>query len=87
MSSIPDRMLAREVHERLEAAKSHLRMMMEERGLHAEDGWTIVELGRETPEGMAIVLKPLHRKLEAPDDLECIVTVSTLTAAVESDCP
>ena len=87
MTHIPDRTLAREVHDRLEAAKAHLRMMMEERGLYASDGWIVVELSRETSEGMAIVLKPLHRKLAAPDDLECVVSVSTSTAAVESNCP
>ena len=87
MTPVPDRMLAREVHDRLEAAKAHLRMMMEERGLHASDGWSVVELGRETAEGMAIVLKPLHRKLTAPEDLECVVSVSTRTAEVDSNCP
>ena len=87
MTSIPDRTLAREVRARLDAAKAHLRMLMEERGLHASDGWAVVEFARETADGMAIVLKPLHRKLSAPEDLECLVSIRTDTAAVESDCP
>jgi hypothetical protein len=85
MQSVPD--LAREVRARLDAAKAHLRMLMEERGLHASDGWAVVEFARETPDGMAIVLKPLHRRLPAPDDLECVISVRTDTAAVDSDCP
>jgi hypothetical protein len=87
MAIIPDRMLAREVRARLDAAKAHLRLLMEERGLHASDGWAIVEFARETVDGMAIVLKPLHRRLAAPDDLECVISIRTDTAAVESDCP
>jgi len=85
MTSVSD--LAREVHARLQAAKAHLRMIMEERGLHASDGWTIAESARETPAGTAIVLKPLHRRLPAPDDLECVISIHPDTAAVESNCP
>ena len=87
MSSIPDRVLAREVQERLDAAKAHLRLLMEESGLYASDGWSIMELGRETKDGMAIVLRPLHRKLVAPPHLECVVSVDTDTASVNSNCP
>ena len=87
MTQIPDRILAREVQARLDAAKAHLRMMMEERGLHASDGWSILELARESAEGTLIVLRPLHRKLATPPDMECTVSISTSTASVESDCP
>ena len=87
MTFIPDRLLAQEVQARLDAAKAHLRMMMEERGLYASDGWTILELAREAAEGTSIILRPLHRKLPSPEDLECTVSISTRTASVESDCP
>jgi hypothetical protein len=87
MTPVPDRMLAREVRARLEAAKAHLRTLMEERGLHESHGWSIMEFGRETADGMAIVLKPLHRSLASPDDLECVVSVHPDTASIESNCP
>lgn len=67
-------------------ARAHLRRQMEERGLHERDGWKIVEAVRQGARGAELVMRPLHLRHTAPDDLECIIAIDEETTAVDSSC-
>ena len=61
--------------ERYRAAKAFLRKEMDRLGLREADGWRISELHRDGMRGSEIVLRPIHVRLAAPEDVECVVWV------------
>jgi hypothetical protein len=71
---------------RYEAARKHLRAMMETLGLHESEGWRISEITQETEGGSRVVLRPIHTRLVAPPDVECIVWIHEEDGAVDADC-
>ena len=70
---------------KLREAEERLWADMRRHGLVAEDGWKIMEVTRERNGGSELVLRPFHRHLTAPADLECVVLI-TETARVEVSC-
>jgi hypothetical protein len=68
-------------------ARAYLWRQMEERGLHARDGWKIVETVRQITGGSELVMRPLHLHLAAPDDLECVVALDMASTTIDSSCP
>ena len=87
MSTDRDSSTSRSFSERCAEARAHLRFEMARRGLHEKDGWTIAQSTRASRGGSEIVLRPIHRQLEAPQDLECVVWVGEEDGSVESSCP
>jgi len=67
-------------------ARAYLRRHMEARGLYESDGWKIVETVRQADGGSELVMRPLHLRLNAPDDLECVVSIDEDSTAVDVDC-
>lgn len=59
---------------------------MRERGLHAEDGWSIDETLRQVDGGSVIVMRPIHMRLDAPPDLECSCSVDEPGLKVSAQC-
>jgi len=82
---IPSSSLAQAFSNRCAAARAHLRREMEARGLHKADGWEITETTREHAGGSEIVMRPLHLRLEAPTDLECVVSIEA-DSSMDSNC-
>ena len=78
--------LAEQFSSKLHDAQSYLRSEMERLGLSEEDGWKIIQVTRERRGGTEMVLRPFHRKLAAPEGLECIVWVSVAEPVVDSAC-
>lgn len=72
--------------ERYAAARKHLRTTMEALGLHEAEGWRISETTQETAGGSRMVLRPIHTRLSAPPDVECIVWVDEEDGSVDADC-
>ena len=62
--------------ERRDVARMMLRRDMEARGLTEKAGWKIDERLRNVVGGTEIVLRPIHLREHAPDDLEYVVAVS-----------
>ena len=50
---------------------------MEARGLRLADGWRVMETTRIRDGAAELVMRPIHRFLPTPDDLECVVTIHT----------
>lgn len=75
MSTPNENALASTFAERCAQARSHLRREMEACGLHERDGWGIVERIRAIGGRTALVMRPLHLYLDAPDGLECVVEI------------
>lgn len=71
---------------RLAMARQHLRREMTAHGLHARDGWRIAETVRMIEGGSEIVLWPVHRTLPSPAGMECVVSIETDTATIDSNC-
>lgn len=67
-------------------ARAHLWRQMEERGFYERDGWKIVETVRQIKGGSELVMRPLHLRKIAPDDLECVITIDEESTAVDSNC-
>lgn len=82
---LPSASLANVFSSRCATARAHLRREMEARGLHQSDGWEITETTRDRGGGSEIVMRPLHLRLEAPDDLECVVRIET-DSSIDSNC-
>ena len=78
--------LSRALTEARARAEQNLWAQMERRGLRQADGWSIVELTREGRGGTQIVLRPLHLRLPAPEDLECTVDIVEDTAGIQMHC-
>ena len=60
---------------RITAAKERLAAEMKSRGLRADAGWRIHEEMLNTPEGLAVRLRPIHRTDVPPDDLEKLISL------------
>ena len=71
---------------RCEEARNALRQHMRDRGLHAEDGWRIHESVRHIRGGTEIVMRPIHMKLPAPDDLECTCSIDEPGEDISVEC-
>ena len=69
-----------------ERAEKYLWAEMAKLGLRREDGWSITEITREDKGGTQIVLRPVHRHLQAPDGLECIVGVVEADGGIHAHC-
>ncbi len=86
MSKAHETALASTFAERCAEARAHLQREMEACGLHARDGWRIVERIRGMGGGRtALVLRPLHLYLESPDGLECVVEIDA-DASIDVHC-
>ena len=72
--------------ERYAAARKHLRATMEVLGLHEKDGWRISETTQEAAGGSRVLLRPIHSRLSAPPDIECIVWIDESDGTVDADC-
>jgi hypothetical protein len=72
--------------ERYAAAVRHLRGAMEALGLHETQGWRISETTQEAANGSRMLLRPIHSRLAAPPDVECIVWIDEDSGAVDADC-
>ena len=67
-------------------ARAYLLQQMEEAGLHASDGWKIVETMRQVAGGSELVMRPLHMHEPSPPGLECVVKIDLDTASIDSTC-
>ena len=67
-------------------ARAYLLQQMEEAGLHAREGWKIVETMRQVVGGSELVMRPLHLHKPSPPDLECVVKIDLDTASIDSTC-
>jgi hypothetical protein len=67
-------------------ARAYLLREMEAAGLHASEGWKIVETMRQVVGGSELVMRPLHLHRPSPFDLECVVKIDTDTASIDSNC-
>ena len=62
--------------ERRDVARMMLRRDMEARGLTENAGWKIDERLRNVVGGTELVLRPIHLRERAPEDLEYVVAIS-----------
>ena len=67
-------------------ARAYLLREMEQAGLHASEGWKIVETVRQVVGGSELVMRPLHLHKPSPPDLECVVKIDLDSAAIDSTC-
>jgi hypothetical protein len=81
-----DRSFERAFAERYAAARKHLRATMDALGMHEADGWRISETTEEMAGGSRVVLRPIHTRLVAPPDIECVVWIEEDGAAVDAEC-
>ena len=72
--------------ERCDDARAKLRQHMSELGLHAKDGWSIHESTRQVDGRTELVMRPLHPRLPAPTDLECLCAIDEPGEKVSSEC-
>ena len=84
--SNPDSGISTRFREECDAARTHLWREMEARGLFRKDGWTIHESTRSAGNGTALVFRPMHLRLRAPEELECWVQIDEDSYAIASDC-
>ena len=78
--------LERAFAERYAAARRHLRATMESLGMHEKDGWRISEVTQETLAGSRLVMRPIHTRLTAPPDVECVVWIEEAHGEVDAEC-
>ena len=86
MHPATDKLLAQVFAERYAAARERLLRDMEAAGLHAADGWRISEITRHMGGGTELVLRPMHRYLTAPPEMECVVRIDDDGTKIEFDC-
>ena len=67
--------LAEAFSRKCEEARRTLLEHMAARGLYPADGWRIMETTRIRDGGAELVMRPIHRVLPTPEDLECIVAI------------
>ena len=72
--------------ERYAAARKHLRTTMEALGLHETHGWRISETTQEIKGGSRVVMRPIHSRLAAPPDVECIVWIDEDNGKADAEC-
>ena len=83
----PDQELAAAFSAECSAAREHLRRVMASHGLHEREGWRIGESTRHVSGRTELVMRPVHRTLAAPPELECIVSIDEPGSRIESNCP
>jgi len=64
-------------------ARSMLRQQMDARGLTEKNGWRISESLRNVVGGTELVLRPIHLREHAPEDLESIVTINEVDGTAD----
>jgi hypothetical protein len=72
--------------ERYVAARKHLRATMDALGLTEAAGWRISESTQEDAAGSRLVLRPIHSRLTAPPDVECVVWIDENDGRVDAEC-
>ena len=75
MTSVPDDDAFRKFTGECDEARSALRKHMIERGLREEDGWWVYECTRHVNGHTELVMRPMHRELAPPPDLECMCII------------
>lgn len=87
MAPEPDATLATAFQQRRAEARAHLAAQMKALGLDEADGWSIAESVRQRADGgCELHMRPLHLRLTAPDDLECVVKIDLTDETVDADC-
>jgi hypothetical protein len=71
---------------RCEEARAALRRHMSDRGLREQDGWSIHEFTRQMEGRTQIVMRPIHRRLDAPLGLECNCEIDEPGSQTSADC-
>lgn len=64
-------------------ARSMLRQQMDARGLTEKNGWRISESLRNVVGGTELVLRPIHLREHAPEDLESVVMINEADGAAD----
>ena len=75
MNNNNDKVLAAAIEAQRATAKTRLLQQMKDRGLTADEGWTVVEMVKSMGDGSAIVFRPVHLRHTAPE-LETRVLIS-----------
>ena len=81
-----DKSLSLQFSARCEEARTLLRKHMAERGLREADGWRIHEFTREDDGRVELVMRPVHRHLKEPNDLECVCTIAGPGSDISAEC-
>jgi hypothetical protein len=81
-----DEDLSREFGLRCDEARAALQRHMAEHGLRIEDGWWIHEFTRQVDGRTELVMRPAHRQLPAPTDLECVCMIDEQGSNASSEC-
>jgi hypothetical protein len=81
-----DQRLFSEFAGKCEEARVTLRKHMSDRGLREQDGWTIHEFTRQIEGRTEIVMRPIHRHLDPPSELECSCEIDEPGANISADC-
>ena len=71
---------------RCEEARSGLRLRMAEYGLREQDGWRIHEFTRQVIGHTELVMRPIHRTLAPPPNLECMCSIDEPGSHIKSEC-
>ena len=86
MPNSDDSRLAAAFAAKCEEARATLRAHMERRGLTEKGGWRITESVRHRAGRTEMVLRPIHLRLDPPEDLECVVTIDEPGLGIETRC-
>lgn len=81
-----DQRLFAEFAGKCDEARATLRQHMRDRGLHEQDGWMIHEFTRQIEGRTEIVMRPIHRQLDAPSELECTCEIDEPGSHISADC-
>lgn len=81
-----DEQLVLQFSAKVNAAREQLLAHMKEAGLRLEDGWRIAEELRQYDGKTELVLWPVHRLHEAPEELRCVVMIDEPAELIEMDC-
>lgn len=86
MQNQRDLALATEFAAKCEKARETLRHRMETRGLLEKAGWRINESVRHIEGRTEMVMRPIHLRLTAPADLECVIAIDEPGDQISSNC-
>jgi len=78
--------LSRKFGAACDEARAALWKHMADRGLRKEEGWSIHEFTRQMDGRTELVMRPLHRHLPVPTDLECMCIIDEPGSNVSSEC-
>ena len=78
--------LSREFGLRCDEARAALQKHMAEHGLRIEDGWWIHEFTRHVDGRTELVMRPAHRQLRTPTELECVCMIDEQGSNASSEC-